>query len=66
MCSNNTTSIDENENIHLLNVLNWSPLENLITNNKSSTMNKDENDLKYKNAYSPVQLSIELQKKMLK
>ncbi|UJR16365.1 hypothetical protein I4U23_003268 [Adineta vaga] len=62
MCS--TTSIDEIENIHLLNVLNWSPFEDSNIN-KSSTTIKDDNDSKLKNSYNAVQLSIELQKKML-
>lgn len=63
MCS--TTSSDEIENIHLLNVLNWSPLETLLIN-KSSEIIKDETETKTKNGYNAVQLSIELQKKMLK
>jgi len=63
MCSSTTTSTDETENIHLLNVLNWSPLESIITTNNKP---KTENDFTYKNVYSAVQLSIELQKKMLK
>ncbi len=59
------TSSDEIENIHLLNVLNWSPLENLFIN-KPSTTKKDETEPILKHSYNPVQLSIELQKKMLK
>jgi len=59
MCS--TTSSDEIENIHLLNVLNWSPLEDLVITTQPAT---DESKLK--NFYNAVQLSIELQKKMLK
>ncbi len=64
MCS--TTSSDEMENIHLLNVLNWSPLENLVINKSSTTIIKEENQSKFKDSCTPVQLSIELQKKMLK
>ncbi len=63
MCS--TTSFNDIENIHLLNVLNWSPLENFVLN-KPSNIIKDESELKLKNSYNAVQLSIELQKKMLK
>lgn len=63
MCS--TTSSNEIENIHLLNVLNWSPLGSCIIN-QSSTMIKNENELIIKNTYNAVQLSNELQKKMLK
>jgi hypothetical protein len=59
MCS--TTSSDEIENIHLLNVLNWSPLEDLVITTQPST-----DEPKLKNFYNAVQLSIELQKKMLK
>ncbi len=58
MCS--TTSSDEIENIHLLNVLNWSPLEDLVITQPST------DEPKLKNFYNAVQLSIELQKKMLK
>ena len=67
MCS--ATSNDEIENIHLLNVLNWSPLESLnitkpsITSAETSV--KDENDSKSRTDYNAVQISIELQKKML-
>jgi hypothetical protein len=64
MCS--TTSSNEIENIHLLNVLNWSPLEDLVIDKSSTTIIKEENQSKFKHSYSPVQLSIELQKKMLK
>jgi hypothetical protein len=68
MCS--TTSIDEIENTHLLNVLNWSPLESLNITKPSTTTTgtlvKDENETKSKNGYNAVQISIELQKKMLK
>jgi len=64
MCS--TTSSDEIENIHLLNVLNWSPLENLVIDKSSTTIIKEENQSKFKDSCTPVQLSIELQKKMLK
>jgi len=64
MCS--TTSSDEIENIHLLNVLNWSPLENLVIDKSSTTIIKEENQSTFKHSFSPVQLSIELQKKMLK
>jgi len=59
MCS--TTSSNEIENIHLLNVLNWSPLEDLVITTQPST-----DEPKLKNFYNAVQLSIELQKKMLK
>ncbi len=62
MCS--STSSDGIENIHLLNVLNWSPLENLAIKKPSETI-KDENEIRFKNGYNAVQLSIELQKKML-
>ncbi len=63
MCS--SASCNEIENIHLLNVLNWSPLENLMINTTSPTI-KNENELKLKQNFNTVQLSIELQKKMLK
>ena len=63
MCS--TPSIDGIENLHLLNVLNWSPLEDFSVKKSSLTI-KDDNDAKLKNSYNAVQLSIELQKKMLK
>ncbi|CAF2450637.1 unnamed protein product [Rotaria sp. Silwood2] len=66
MCS--TTSSEEIENTHLLNVLNWSQLENLTMSKSTMTEGttvKDENELKTKNVYNTVQFSIELQKKML-
>jgi len=59
----NTNENDEIENPRLLNILNWSPLENLVTN---KTTTNDENESKSKNGYNAVQISIELQKKMLK
>ncbi|CAF0844023.1 unnamed protein product [Rotaria sordida] len=58
-----TTSSDGTENIHLLNVLNWSQLKNLTLT--EGTTIKDENELKTKNFYNTVQFSIELQQKML-
>ncbi|CAF5114545.1 unnamed protein product, partial [Rotaria sp. Silwood1] len=66
MCS--TTSSDEIENIYLLNVLNWSQLENLTINKSIITEGKtikDENELKTKNVYNTVEFSIDLQKIML-
>ena len=63
MCS--STSSTEIEHTHLLNVLNWSPLENLVTS-KSTPNIKDDNESKLKNGYNAVQISVELQKKMLK
>jgi hypothetical protein len=66
--NNNINNINDNDEIvnpHLLNILNWSPLENLTTN-KSLTATNDENESKSKNGYNAVQISIELQKKMLK
>ncbi|CAF0838073.1 unnamed protein product [Rotaria sp. Silwood1] len=66
MCS--TTSSDEIENIYLLNVLNWSQLENLTINKSiitEGTTIKDENELKTKNVYNTVEFSIDLQKIML-
>jgi hypothetical protein len=45
-------------------------LENLVTNKTGSppppTTTNDENESKSKNGYNAVQISIELQKKMLK
>ena len=64
MCS--TTSSNEIENNHLLNVLNWSPLENLVTSRPSISKAKDDNEAKLKNGYNAVQISVELQKRMLK
>lgn len=66
--NNNINNINDNDDIvnpHLLNILNWSPLENLVSN-KSQTTTNDENESKSKNGYNAVQISIELQKKMLK
>jgi hypothetical protein len=63
MCS--SMSSNEIESTNLLNVLNWSPLDNLVTS-KSSTNVKDENETKFKNGYNAVQISVELQKRMLK
>lgn len=66
--NNNINNINDNDEIvnpRLLNILNWSPLENLTTN-KSLTATNDENESKSKNGYNAVQISIELQKKMLK
>ncbi|CAF0945533.1 unnamed protein product [Adineta steineri] len=60
----NNTELDEIENPRLLNILNWSPLENLVTNKTTLAIN-DENETKTKNGYNAVQISIELQKKML-
>ncbi len=63
----NNNENDEIENPHLLNILNWSPLENLVTNKTpTTTVINDENEPKSKNGYNAVQISIELQKKMLK
>jgi hypothetical protein len=65
--NNNNTDIDQIEHLHLLNILNWSPLENLVTNKTpTTTVINDENEPKSKNGYNAVQISIELQKKMLK
>ncbi len=64
--NNNTNENDEIENPHLLNILNWSPLENLATNKTTTMTTNDENESKSKNGYNAVQISIELQKKMLK
>ena len=61
---------DENEIPRLLNVLNWSPLEDLVTNKTPTSSSKisinGENERKSKASYNAVQVSIELQKKMLK
>lgn len=68
LTSENNNNINENdqiENIHLLNILNWSPLEDLRTN-KAIPTNNAENESRSKNGYNAVQISIELQKKMLK
>ncbi len=62
--NDNNNENDQIENLGLLNILNWSPLENLITN--KTTIVNDENESKSKNGYNAVQISIELQKKMLK
>ncbi|CAF0892229.1 unnamed protein product [Adineta steineri] len=62
ICSN--TSTDEFENTHLLNVLNWSPLEDLVIE-KPLTIIKEDDEIKSKNFYNAVQLSIELQKRMI-
>ena len=62
---NNINENDQMENIHLLNILNWSPLEDLRPN-KAIPSNNSENESKSKNGYNAVQISIELQKKMLK
>jgi hypothetical protein len=56
------TSSDQMENIHLLNILNWSTVENFVS--KTTTTNETESI--FKHSYNAVQLSIELQKKMLK
>jgi hypothetical protein len=71
---NNNNNNDEIENPHLLNILNWSPLEDLVTDKTvappplptTTTTTNDENEPKSKNGYNAVQISIELQKKMLK
>jgi hypothetical protein len=64
--NNNNNETDEIENPHLLNILNWSPLEHLPTNKAIPPITNDENESKSKNGYNAVQISIELQKKMLK
>jgi hypothetical protein len=63
--TNDNNETDEIVNPRLLNILNWSPLENLVTNTTALPIN-DENEPKAKNGYNAVQISIELQKKMLK
>lgn len=66
-----TSSTGGMENSHLLNVLNWSPVENLTISKSTvidGTIGKDENDLKSKNVQNvlgAVKLSIEIQQKML-
>ena len=65
--NNNEKLITDNDDIEitrLLNVLNWSPLDDINTN--KPTVTNDENELKSKTNYNAVQISIELQKKMLK
>lgn len=73
--TNNNINNDsgEIENARLLNILNWSPLENLVINTTTQVATSpppqianDENEPKSKNSYNAVQISIELQKKMLK
>jgi hypothetical protein len=64
--NNNNEKNDEMENPHLLNILNWSLLDNLATNKTTLITTNDENESKSKNGYNAVQISIELQKKMLK
>lgn len=77
--NNNTettlSTIDNNDDIditRLLNILNWSPLEDLVTPTTTTTVgvippsNNEENESKSKNGYNAVQISIELQKKMLR
>ncbi|CAF4767308.1 unnamed protein product, partial [Rotaria magnacalcarata] len=52
----------------LLNVLNWSPLQSLTTSKSittDGTIVKDDNELRSKNAYNTVRVSIEIQQKML-
>ncbi|CAF1332776.1 unnamed protein product [Rotaria magnacalcarata] len=66
MCS--TASSHTDENTHLLNVLNWSPLQSLTTSKSittDGTIVKDDNELRSKNAYNTVRVSIEIQQKML-
>ncbi|CAF1256755.1 unnamed protein product [Rotaria magnacalcarata] len=65
--NNNINESDEIKNSRLLNILNWSPLESLTTDTALSTTVQinDENEPKSKNVYNAVQISIELQKKML-
>jgi hypothetical protein len=63
--NDNNNETDEIVNPRLLNILNWSPLENLVPNPTTVPIN-DENEPKSKNGYNAVQISIELQKKMLK
>jgi hypothetical protein len=78
--NNNNSTNDEIENPYLLNVLNWSPIENLIipkatteivspskrTSETGGTQANEENETKTKTGFNAVQMSIELQKKMLK
>lgn len=59
-----TNETDDIETSRLLNILNWSPLEDLVTT-KNPAIN-EENESKSKNSYNAVQISIELQKKMLR
>lgn len=68
--NNDVNDNDEIENSRLLNTLNWSPVENWIADKPSSSAavgpTNDDNEPKTKNVYNAVQISIELQKKMLK
>jgi hypothetical protein len=59
---------DDIETARLLNILNWSALEDLLPTKTSLTGTApiDENESKSKNGYNAVQISIELQKKMLR
>ena len=63
------TSSNEFDHIHLLNILNWSQLENLAISTSSTV---DETKAKYNSepisntGYNTVQISMELQKRMLK
>ena len=64
-----TSSCNDTEHAHLLNILNWSPMQSLNIR-KSATVEdstvKNDNESKSKTIYNTVQISIELQKKMLK
>ena len=66
------TTIDNNDDIditRLLNILNWSPLEELVTTTTAAVIppsTNEDNETKSKNGYNAVQISIELQKKMLR
>ena len=65
----NNTELDEIQNPALLNVLNWSPVENLLPYKSTPpppAAVSEENESRSKNSYNAVQISIELQKKMLK
>lgn len=66
MCA--TTTCHDIEHTHLLNILNWSPMDSLNISKPSAIENstvKNDNESKSKTVYNTVQISIELQKKML-
>ena len=64
----NSSEFDEAQNPALLNILNWSPAENLLPYKSTPppAAANEENETRSKNSYNAVQISIELQKKMLK
>ncbi|CAF1657537.1 unnamed protein product [Adineta ricciae] len=63
----NSSEFDEAQNPALLNILNWSPAENLLPYKSTPPppAANEENETRSKNSYNAVQISIELQKKML-